>query len=57
MKALLRSSEVAVVEDDESSSKFSAWIEEKWKVSASDIVNISPLRFLLHIRYVLQKIP
>ncbi len=38
MKALLRSSEVAVVEDDESSSKFSAWIEEKWKVSASDIV-------------------
>ncbi|MDE6410953.1 MAG: peptide chain release factor N(5)-glutamine methyltransferase [Clostridia bacterium] len=38
MKALLRSSEVAVVEDDESASKFSAWIEEKWKVSASDIV-------------------
>lgn len=38
MKALLRSSEVAVVEDDEPSSKFSAWIEEKWKVSASDIV-------------------
>lgn len=38
MKALLRSSEVAVVEEEESSSKFSAWIEEKWKVSASDIV-------------------
>ena len=38
MKALLRSSEVAVVEEDESGSKFSAWIEEKWKVSASDIV-------------------
>lgn len=38
MKALLRSSEVAVVEDDEAGSKFSAWIEEKWKVSASDIV-------------------
>lgn len=38
MKALLRSSEVAVVEDDEAESKFSAWIEEKWKVSASDIV-------------------
>lgn len=38
MKALLRSSEVAVVEDDEPSSKFSAWLEEKWKVSASDIV-------------------
>ena len=37
MKALLRSSEVAVV-DDESSTKFSAWIEEKWKVSASDII-------------------
>ncbi len=38
MKALLRSSEVAVSEDDQSGSKFSAWIEEKWKVSASDIV-------------------
>lgn len=38
MKALLRSSEVAVVEDDEPTSKFSVWIEEKWKVSASDIV-------------------
>ena len=38
MKALLRSSEVAVAEDEESPSKFSAWIEEKWKVSASDIV-------------------
>ena len=38
MKALLRSSEVAVAEEDESPSKFSAWIEEKWKISASDIV-------------------
>ena len=38
MKALLRSSEVAVAEDEESPSKFSAWIEEKWKISASDIV-------------------
>ncbi len=38
MKALLRSSEVAVSEDDQSGSMFSAWIEEKWKVSASDIV-------------------
>lgn len=38
MKALLRSSEVAVVEEDEPTSKFSVWIEEKWKVSASDIV-------------------
>ena len=37
MKALLRSSEVAVT-DDESDTKFSAWVEEKWKVSASDIV-------------------
>ena len=38
MKALLRSSEVAVVEDEEAPSKFSAWIEEKWKVSVGDIV-------------------
>lgn len=38
MKSLLRSSEVAVTEDEESASKFSAWVEEKWKVSVSDIV-------------------
>ena len=38
MKALLRSSEVAVVEEEEESTKFSAWIEEKWKVSAGDII-------------------
>ncbi len=38
MKALLRSSEVAVTDDEESASKFSAWVEEKWKVSVSDIV-------------------
>lgn len=38
MKALLRSSEVAVAEDEDSGSKFSAWVEEKWKVSVSDIV-------------------
>ena len=38
MKALLRSSEVAVTEDEESSSKFNAWVEEKWKISVSDIV-------------------
>lgn len=37
MKALLRSSEVAVAEDDDST-KLSAWLEEKWKVSGSDIV-------------------
>ena len=37
MKALLRSSEVAVVEDEDSS-KLSAWLEEKWKVSGSDII-------------------
>lgn len=38
MKSLLRSSEVAVTDDEESASKFSAWVEEKWKVSVSDIV-------------------
>lgn len=38
MKSLLRSSEVAVAEDEDSGSKFSAWVEEKWKVSVSDIV-------------------
>ena len=37
MKALFRSSEVAVAEDDDSS-KLSAWLEEKWKVSGSDII-------------------
>ncbi len=38
MRALLRSSEVAVTEEDEAPSKFSAWVEEKWKISVSDIV-------------------
>ena len=37
MKALLRSSEVAVAVDDDST-KLSAWLEEKWKVSGSDII-------------------
>ena len=38
MKALLRSSEVAVADDEENSTKFSAWVEEKWKISAGDIL-------------------
>lgn len=38
MKALLRSSEVAVSDDEENSTKFSAWVEEKWKISAGDIL-------------------
>ncbi len=40
MKALLRSSEVAVSDDDDSGTKFSAWVEEKWKVSVSDIATV-----------------
>lgn len=38
MRALLRSSEVAVADDEENSTKFSAWVEEKWKISAGDIL-------------------
>ncbi len=37
MQCLLRSSEVAIPEDEEPS-KFSKWLEKKWKVSLSDIV-------------------
>ncbi len=37
MGALLRSSEVAIVEE-ETPSKFSKWLEEKWKISVGDIV-------------------
>lgn len=41
MKALLRSSEVAVAqEDDEPPTKFSKWMEEKWKISVTDIVTV-----------------
>lgn len=37
MRALLRSSEAVIVED-ETPSKLSKWMEEKWKVSVSDIL-------------------
>ena len=37
MQALLRSSEVAIVED-EAPPKLNKWVAEKWKVSVSDIV-------------------
>ena len=37
MRALLRSSEVAVVEE-ENPSKLSKWVEEKWKISVGDIL-------------------
>ncbi len=38
MQALLRSSEVAIVEEDEAPPKLNKWVAEKWKVSVSDIV-------------------
>ncbi len=38
MRTLLRSSEVAIGEDDEAPTKFSKWMEEKFKVSVTDIV-------------------
>ena len=37
MKSLLRSSEVAVA-DDEEPSKFTKWVAEHWKISVGDIV-------------------
>ena len=37
MKSLMRSAEVAVVEDEEPS-KLSKWMAEKWKISVGDIV-------------------
>ncbi len=37
MQCLLRSSEIAIPEDEEPS-KFSKWLEKKWKVSLGDIV-------------------
>lgn len=39
MQALLRSSEVVVVEDD-APPKLNKWVAEKWKVSVSDIITL-----------------
>ncbi len=39
MQALLRSSEVAIVED-EAPPKLNKWVAEKWKVSVSDIITM-----------------
>ena len=38
MRALLRSSEAAISEEDEAPPKLNKWVAEKWKVSVSDIV-------------------
>lgn len=40
MKALLRSSEVAITDEGEPPTKFSKWMEDKWKVSVTDIVTV-----------------
>lgn len=38
MEALLRSSEVAIAEDEEEVPKLNRWVAEKWKISVSDIL-------------------
>lgn len=38
MKALMRSADAAISEDEEGKSKLSKWMEEKWKISAGSIV-------------------
>lgn len=40
MKALLRSADVAVSTEEEDNTKFSEWVEQKLKISASDIVSV-----------------
>ena len=52
MQALLRSSEVAVVEDD-APPKLNKWVAEKWKVSVSDIVTTVATVFGVAIALVL----
>lgn len=52
MRALLRSSEAVIVED-ETPSKLSKWMEEKWKVSVSDILTGIALIFGVALALVL----
>ncbi|MDE7159151.1 MAG: DUF1385 domain-containing protein, partial [Clostridiales bacterium] len=41
MKALLRSSEAVVGDDEEDETKFSQWVEQKLKISAGDIISVA----------------
>ncbi len=52
MRALLRSSEVAIA-DEEEPSKFSKWIAEKWKIGVSDIVTAAATVFGVALAVVL----
>ncbi len=54
MQALLRSSEVAIAEDeDEERPKLNKWVADKWKVSVSDIVTTVSTVFGVAIALVL----
>ena len=41
MKALLRSSEAVVGDEEEDTTKFSEWVEQKLKISAGDIISVA----------------
>ena len=40
MKALMRSSEVAITEEEEQPSKLSKWIADHWKISVGEILSV-----------------
>ncbi len=53
MQALLRSSEVAVAQDDEAPPKLNKWVADKWKISVSDIVTTIATMFGVAIALLL----